>query len=180
MQYNKLQVKPIMKKEEILVKIKKAEIVKEGQFKLRSGATSNFYLDVRKLFGDPDLLSAISGVIRKMLPDDTTCIAGSGYGGLPFAAAVALINKTKLSAVRNEEKSHGIKKSVEGYVPGKKDRVVIVEDLFTTGSSILDTAKELKRGGAKVIGAIVVINRSKIRNFLIPLQHLFTLEEIAN
>ena len=81
---------------------------------------------------------------------------------------------------RNEKKSHGIKKSIEGYAPGMKDEVVIIDDLFTTGSSILDTAKELKKGGAKVIGAIVVIKRSKIRNFLIPLQHLFTLEEIAN
>ncbi len=169
-----------MKKQDLLAKIKKARIVKKGQFKLRSGATSNLYLDVRKLFGDPDLLSAISGAIRKMLPDGTTCIAGSGYGGLPFAAAVALVSKTKLSAVRNEKKSHGIKKSVEGYVPGMKDRAVIIDDLFTTGSSILDTAKELKKGGAKVIGAIVIIKRSKIRNFLIPLQYLFTLEEIIN
>ncbi|MDO8574830.1 MAG: hypothetical protein Q7R61_00955, partial [bacterium] len=73
-----------------------------------------------------------------------------------------------------------IKNPIEGYIPGVKDRVVIVDDLFTIGSSILDTAKELKKEGAKVIGAIVVIKRSKIRNFLIPLQYLFTLEEIIN
>ncbi len=169
-----------MKKQELLAKIKKAEIVKKGRFKLRSGAISNLYLDVRKLFGDPDLLSAISGAIRKMLSDGTTCIAGSGYGGLPFASAVALVSKTKLSAVRNEKKNHGIKKLIEGYVPTKKDKIVIVDDLFTTGSSILNTAKELKKTGARIIGAIVVIKRSKIRNFLIPLQYLFTLEEIIN
>lgn len=169
-----------MKKEKLLAKIKKVGIVKEGQFKLRSGITSNLYCDARKLFGDPNLLLAISRTIYKILPKGTTCIAGSGYGGLPFAAAVALVSKTKLSAIRNEKKNHGIKKSIEGYVPGTKDRVVIVDDLFTTGSSILDTAKELKKEGAKVIGAIVVIKRSKIRNFLIPLQYLFTFEEIIN
>src|SRR3989338_8803440 len=91
-----------------------------------------------------------------------------------------LLAKNKLSAVRNEIKNHGIKKSIEGYVPEMKDRVVIIDDLFTTGSSILDTAKELKKEGANIIGAIVVINRSKTRNFSIPLQHLFTLEEIIN
>jgi orotate phosphoribosyltransferase len=169
-----------MKKEKLLAKIKKVEIVRKGQFKLRSGITSSLYCDTRKLFGDPNLLLAISRTICKILPKGTTCIAGSGYGGLPFAAAVALVGKIKLSAVRNEKKSHGIKKSIEGYVPGMKDKIVIIDDLFTTGSSILDTAKELKKGGAKVIGAIVVIKRSKIRNFLIPLQYLFTLEEIIN
>lgn len=169
-----------MKKEILLAKIKKVGIVRKGKFKLRSGVTSNLYCDVRKLFGEPNLLFAISRAICKMLPKGTTCVAGSGYGGLPFAAAVALVSKTKLSAVRNETKSHGIKKSIEGYIPGMKDGVVIVDDLFTTGSSILDTAKELKKEGAKIIGAIVVINRSKIRNFQIPLQHLFALEEIIN
>lgn len=169
-----------MKKEILLSKIKKAGIVRKGQFKLRSGIISNLYCDARKLFGDPNLLLDISRTICKMLPKGTTCIAGSGYGGLPFAAAVALISKTKLSAVRNETKSHGIKNPIEGYIPGVKDRVVIVDDLFTIGSSILDTAKELKKEGAKIIGAIVVIKRSKIRNFQIPLQHLFTLEEIIN
>ena len=169
-----------MKKEILLAKIKKIGIVKKGQFKFRSGTTSNLYCDVRKLFGNPNLLFAISHTICKMLPKGTTCVAGSGYGGLPFAASVALISKTKLSAVRNEIKNHGIKKSIEGYVPEMKDRVVIVDDLFTTGSSILDTAKELKKEGANIIGAIVVINRSKTRNFSIPLQHLFTLEEIIN
>jgi len=169
-----------MKKEILLAKIKKIGIIRRGQFKLRSGMASDLYCDARKLFGDPNLLLAISCAICKMLPKDTTCVAGSGYGGLPLAAAVALVGKTKLSAVRNETKSHGIKTSIECYIPGMKDRVVIVDDLFTTGSSILDTAKELKKEGAKIIGAIVVIKRSKIRNFSIPLQHLFTFEEIIN
>ncbi|MBI2446484.1 MAG: hypothetical protein HYV51_01530 [Parcubacteria group bacterium] len=169
-----------MKKEILLAKIKKAGIVRKGQFKLRSGITSDLYCDARKLFGDPKLLFAIASTICKMLSKGTTCVAGSGYGGLPFAVTVALIGKIKFSAVRNETKSHGIKKSIEGYVPGTKDRVVIVDDLFTTGSSILDTAKELKKEGTKIIGAIVIINRSKIKKFPIPLQHLFTLEEIID
>jgi orotate phosphoribosyltransferase len=169
-----------MTKQELLTKIKKAEIVKSGQFKLRSGITSNLYLDVRKLFGDPNLLFAISDTIRKILPDDTTCIAGSGYGGLPLATAVALASKVRLAAVRNETKGHGIKKSIEGHLPNKNDKIVIVDDLFTTGSSILSTVKELKKTGAKIIGAVVVIKRAEPKKFPIPLQCLFALQDILN
>lgn len=169
-----------MKKQELLARIKKAEIVKKGQFKLRSGAVSNLYLDVRKLYGDPDLLTAISGAIKKILPGGTTCIAGSGYGGLPFATAVALASGARLIAVRNETKSHGIKKSVEGYMPNKNDKIVIVDDLFTTGSSILSTARELKKTGAKIIGAVVVIKRAEPKKIPIPLQCIFTLQDILN
>lgn len=169
-----------MKKQKLLARIKKAEIVHGGQFKLRSGVASNLYLDVRKLYGDPNLLFAISDAIKKILSKGTTCIAGSGYGGLPFAATVALVSKAKLIAVRNETKSHGIKKSIEGYIPNKNDKVVIVDDLFTTGSSILSTANKLKKTGAKIMGAIVIVQRSEAKNFPIPLQHLFTLQDILN
>ena len=169
-----------MRKQELLRKIKRSRIVKKGQFKLRSGAVSNLYLDVRKLFGNPSLLYAISDSIQRMLPNNTTCVVGSGYGGLPFATAVALTSKIKLVAVRNEIKDHGINKPIEGYIPTRKDRVVIIDDLFTTGSSMLETAKRLKKTNAKIIGAIVVVKRAETKNFSIPLQHLFMLDDILN
>ena len=171
---------PAMEKKKLLLKIKKIKIISEGQFKLRSGLVSNLYCDVRKLFGNPGLLSAISDTIVEMLPKGTTCVAGSGYGGLPLASAVALAGKIKLIMVRNETKNHGIKKSIEGYIPNRKDKIVIIDDLFTTGSSILSTVSELKKTRANITGAIVIIKRAEIKKFPIPLQYLFTLEDIVN
>ena len=164
----------------ILRQIRKANIVKTGKFKLRSGAYSDYYIDIRKLYGDPSLLLNISKEIKKILSSNVNCIAGSGYGGLPLASAVSLVARKNFIAVRNEKKDHGVSKAVEGYVPMKKDRIVIVDDIFTTGSSLLDTIKQLSKTGSKVVGAIVIVKRGKIGKFPVPIRYLFEADKILN
>ncbi len=144
-----------------LVKIlKDKDILKFGNFTLRSGIKTNYYCDIKEALGSPRLLSLFANELVKVVPKNTTCIAGSGYGGITLASLVAYKLKLPLVLVRDNIKNHGIKKSIDGYLPTKKDKICIVDDVFTTGSSIRETKEKLMPTKAKFTKAIVVLNRS--------------------
>lgn len=150
-----------------LVKIlKKKNILKFGDFTLRSGVKTNYYCDIKEAFGDPKLLNLIANELVKIVPKNATCIAGSGYGGIPPASLVAYKLKLPLVLVRDKIKGHGTRKSIDGYVPASKDRICIVDDVFTTGSSIKKTKEKLLKTKAKFTRAIVVLDRSNKKEVL--------------
>lgn len=138
-------------------------IIHRKPVKLRSGKVANFYCDIKKAYGYPDILNALADAIGKKLKKSETCIAASGYGGLPLGAVVASRFCRKLVAVRDTEKKHGKRGLIDGYFPTKKDRVVIVDDVLTTGSSIKATLKVLTKARIKVSRAIVVVQRAKAK-----------------
>ena len=150
-----------MSKNSIINLLKKEEIIKYGNFKLRSGLNSNYYCDIKKALGKPKLLEIIVREISKLIPKETTCIAGSGYGGITLASLVSYKKKLPLILVRDKVKNHGTKKTIDGYIPNKKDFVCIVDDVFTTGSSISDTRQKLSPTKCKFVKPLVFLNRSK-------------------
>lgn len=145
---------------------------------LRSGKVSNFYCDIKKAFGYPDILNALADEIGAKLSGEITCVAASGYGGLPLASVIASRFNKKFTAVRNSEKNHGKGGMIDGYIPKENDVVIIVDDVITSGSSIKETWSVLKNLGIRVDSAIVVIKRGD-PELPIPYSFIFTVAEIA-
>lgn len=161
----------------LLKRLREIEVIYEEKIILRSGKPSKYYCDIKKAFGYPDILNALADEVGKKLPKSTTCIAASGYGGIPIGSVVASRFNKKFVAVRSSEKNHGKKGLIDGYVPKEKDWVVIVDDVLTTGSSLKETLTVLKKLNTQIRSAIVIVERGHPK-LPIPYSHVFTVEEI--
>ena len=142
---------------------------------LASGQKSDVYIDVKKAYGDPSLLRELADGMIDLLGKDVTCVAGSDYGGLALSAVMSVRKNLKLTMVRKEPKGYGLRNQIEGYVPKEIDRVAVVDDVFTTGGSMLKIIKVLA-GQTNVEGAYVVVKRTE-DEFLYKLKWLFTLKD---
>ena len=153
-------------KKDLVTLLKEKEIFKRGKFTLRSGKTSDYYIDLREAIGDMEILKKIINKLVLLIPQKTTCIAGSGYGGIALASLVAFKKKLPLTLVRDKVKNHGTKNVIEGYIPTSNDAVCIIDDVFTTGSSVSDSKKKLSFTKTKFTKPVVVLNRSKSKSVL--------------
>jgi orotate phosphoribosyltransferase len=131
-----------------------------GHFVLRSGKTSNYYFDKYLFETRPDLLGGVASLIADMLPSEIDRLAGPELGAVALAAAVSLASGVPFVIVRKEQKDYGTNKAIEGVVnPG--ERVVLVEDVLTTGGEALRSAGVLKDAGVNVVGIIGVVDREE-------------------
>lgn len=163
------------------VDLKKANIVVKGKFKLTSGKTADFYCDFKKVYESPRILKKIAGALSKRIKGKVTCIAATGYGGVPLATAISLKLKLPLTLVRSEKRTHGLKKQIEGYMPTAKDSVAIIEDVCTYGTSLVKIIDALKITRAKINGCYIVILRPEMSlPFKYPLNCLIKAEELLN
>lgn len=154
-------------------------IIIRKRIKLTSGHISDFYCDHKKVFENPRLVKRIVGELTKKIKGKVTCVAGTGYGGIPLATAVSLSLNLPLVLVRGEARIHGLKKSIEGYIPGPKDSVAIIEDVCTYGTSLLKIVKALKKTKAKIAGCYVVILRPEMKlPFKYPFYYLTKASDI--
>jgi|SRR3989344_233852 len=159
--------------------LKKADIIIKKRVKLTSGKTADFYFDFKKAYENPGLLKKISNVLALKIKGKATCIAATGYGGIPLATAVSLRLRLPLTLVRSEKRTHGLKKQIEGYAPTAKDLVAVVEDVCTYGTSLIKITDALKETKAKINGCYVVILRPEMKlPFKYPLHHLMKAEEL--
>ncbi len=136
----------------------KIGVVQFGQFRLKSGLISPIYIDLRLLVSYPDVLRRVglelARIIEPLKPD---LVAGVPLAGLPIATAVSLVSGIPMVYPR-EPKDHGTGKTVEGkFEPGQ--RVVLVDDLITTGTSKLEAVSILSQAGLVVQDIAVVIDR---------------------
>src|SRR3989344_7232180 len=127
-----------MTRQELTRKLLDFGIIHKGKVTLRSGKETDFYIDLKKAYGYPKLLAALVTEMNKLVPQKATCIATIGQGGIPLAVLVSQKLNLKLVLVRDKPRKHGTKKTIDGYIPLRKDKVVVVDDVFTTGSSIRD------------------------------------------
>ncbi len=151
-----------MNKNTILTHLNSLQVVTYEKHRLRSGEVSNYYCDMRKIFGHPETFTALAAEVVKRLPSTTTAIAASGYGGLPLGALVSHLSKLPFIGVRGETKVYGAGGRLAGYVPQATDKIVIVDDVLTSGSSLRETSEGLAATGAEVIAAVVLVRRNHV------------------
>lgn len=143
--------------------LKECGAIKFGDFTLASGKKSSYYVDIKKASTNPRILKLIAQRISEILKhhfifaDYIGCVA---LGGVPIAVAVSLETGLPLIIIRKEAKEYGIK----GQVIGEFDRdksVVMVEDVATTGGSVLRAVKTLRDEEMDVRYVIVVVDREE-------------------
>ncbi|HYU64804.1 MAG TPA: phosphoribosyltransferase family protein [Candidatus Paceibacterota bacterium] len=157
------------------------QIIKKQRVKLTSGLIADFYVDMKAAYASAKMLKLLASKIARRIKNNATCIAGTGYGGLPLASAIALEKNLKLVLIREKARKHGRNTLIDGYVPIKNDNVILVDDVFTTGSSLKRMAKTLKKTKAKILSAHVVVDRSNRSNKLrlsFPISALIRVEEL--
>lgn len=133
--------------------------VKFGEFRLKSGMVSPIYFDLRLLASEPAILSRAAAAYRPLLTElQFERLAGLPYAGLPIATAIALGMGRPMVYPRKRVKSYGTQSEVEGrFQPG--ERVVLVDDLATTGGSKFEAIERLEREGLIVQAVAVLIDR---------------------
>jgi orotate phosphoribosyltransferase len=129
-----------------------------GEFTLRSGRKSNYYLDKYRFETQPDVLKALGQMLADRVTARTDRIAGAELGAVPLAAAASMASGKPCVFIRNQKKDYGTAKQIEGVLnPG--DHVLIVEDVLTTGGQVLEAAKTLTDVGAMIERIVAVIDR---------------------
>lgn len=132
----------------------------EGEFTLRSGRKSRFYLDKYLFETQPDILAALGREFASRLAPQTTRIAGAELGGVALAAAASMASGIPFLIVRNARKDYGTSKPFEGALKAG-DVVTLVEDIATTGGQVLEAAKVLQQAGATVARIVAVVDRGE-------------------
>jgi len=165
-----------MTRKNLLERLREIKIIDKREIKLRSGAVSSFYCDIKKVYGYPEVMNALVDLIKNKISKNITCIAASGYGGIPLASVISSRLNKKLILVREKPKKHGRGGYIDGYIPNKKDKIAIVDDVITSGSSIRSTIRTLKKMKVKTSYAIVVVERRKVK-LPIPYYFIFNVEE---
>jgi len=153
-----------------------------GRFILRSGAESNTYFDKYLFESDPVLLRAIAGKMAADVPADTEILAGLEMGGIPVVTALSQVTGLPCAFIRKEAKTHGTCKYAEGPpLAGRK--VVLVEDVVSSGGAILDALAMLAADSVAPSIALAVIDRQTggreaLQDQGVELRAAFTMAEI--
>lgn len=150
-----------------LLKLIKEKAVMRGERTLASGKKSDFYIDGKQVTLDPQGIFLTAKVILNMLHGvSVDAIGGPTLGADPMASAVSLLSSQtgrpiRAFIVRKEAKKHGMQKMVEGPAIREGDQVVMVEDVITTGGSVLTAIKEIESLKARVVKVICLVDRNE-------------------
>lgn len=150
---------PAMTTAELAERVRAAAFL-EGDFTLRSGRKSSFYIDKYLFETRPDILAELGRRLAERRSPSTTRIAGAELGGVPLAAAAALAADLPFIIVRNARKDYGTARPFEGRLEAG-DRVLLVEDVATTGGQVLEAAAVLTAAGAAVEKIVAVLDRGE-------------------
>jgi len=140
-----------------------AHSLKTGNFTLKSGKASTWFLDTKQTACRPDGIVLVADVALSLLPDEVVAIGGLTMGADPVAFGIAAVAATRgrslrSFSVRKEAKDHGITGRIAGALqPG--DKVAIVEDTVTRGTSIFDAVTAVREFGATPVFITVIVDR---------------------
>ncbi len=172
-----------MKKEFFILRLHDIGAIKFGEFTLKSGKKSPFYFDLRDMISYPDILNtAVNLIVDKIEDLDFDYISGIPYTALPIATLVADILDKPLIYARKEEKSYGTKNTIIGKFE-KGSKCLIIDDLITSGESIIEISEKFNKEGIETIDFSVLIDRSdnakqKLSNAGFNLHPIFELDEV--
>jgi orotate phosphoribosyltransferase len=135
----------------------------EGDFVLRSGRRSTFYLDKYRFSTDPQLLEAIGARLAETVgrvDPKAVRLAAPALGAVPLAAAASLTSRRPFLIVRGEAKGYGTGNRLEGaFSPG--ERVCLVEDVVTSGGAAVEAVRAVREAGLECANAVCVVDREE-------------------
>lgn len=143
--------------------IKQTEALKFGEFVLTSGKTSPFYIDMRLFISYPDIFNRLCEIYFKMIKKEkleADKIAGIPTSGLPIATLISYKLRLPMIYVRKEPKSHGKTRMIEGVL-NPNDKVVLVDDLVTSGKSLIKAARAIREDKGIVKHAVALLDREQ-------------------
>jgi orotate phosphoribosyltransferase len=141
---------------ELAQRVRQAALL-EGDFLLRSGRRSKYYLDKYLFAAQPDILQAM-GKEFAAYADDVDVIAGPELGAVSLAAATSMASGKPFAIVRKAKKDYGTAKLIEG-TPVEGKRVLLVEDVGTTAGAALEAVATLKEAGAEIVRMVFALDR---------------------
>ncbi|MBU1090794.1 MAG: orotate phosphoribosyltransferase [Candidatus Omnitrophica bacterium] len=173
-----------------LLQLLKEKALKKGEFILSSGKKSNYYLDGRIITLTPEGAYLVASIILELIKDkNIDAIGGPALGADPISGAVAVLSHIKkipikTFIVRKRAKMHGAGRQIEGPELKSKDRVILVDDVATTGGALLEAVSALKEKGVEIEGAIVIVDRDQgakqsLAKEGIRLSAIFNLEDLG-
>lgn len=146
-----------MKKDILIQHLKDCGAIKFGRFVLTSGAISDYYIDIKKASTEPKILKFIAQQMNEYV-NGYDMLAGMELGAVPLVVALSLESGIPYVIIRKEKREHGTGKQIEGGdVKGKN--VLIVEDVTTSGGSVIKSIQILRENNAEVEKVIAVVDR---------------------
>jgi orotate phosphoribosyltransferase len=171
------------KRRKLLAIISRASLLQGGEFRLTSGRSSTFFIDLKKTMLDPEGGSLLADLLfEKIRGEDVDCIGGMETGAIPLVAALCLRSwpekPIKGFFIRKEAKGHGTDQRVDGLLE-RGSRVILFEDVTTTGGSALRAVDEARHYQCAILKVITVVDRlegaeENFRKAGIPFEALFT------
>lgn len=150
-----------LQKTPLILSLHQIGCVQFGEFTLKSGQRSTVYLNLRKIISHPQLLAAIAEAMWLQTQEaNYNLVCGVPYTALPIATALSLAHNVPMIMRRKEKKDYGTKQMIEGeFKVGQ--RCLVIEDVITTGGSILETTHELIAHQLQVQDVIALIDREQ-------------------
>ena len=172
-------------RQEIVEYIHNLSCFKIGEFTLKSGVKSPYYLDLRNLISSSSVINKICNYINTIeyiSLEQYQRIGGVPYGAIPIATALSLFNKIPMVMIRKEAKKYGTKKLVEGIYK-QNDSMLLIEDVITSGLSLLETIDKIESEGIRIGMIIVLVDRQSgglelLRSKGYNIRALFTVTDI--
>jgi len=146
-----------MEKAELIKLLKKCGAIQFGKFVLTSGAVSDYYIDIKKAITTPEILKEIINKMKEFT-QGYDLIAGMELGAVPLITALSIETGIPFVIIRKEKREHGTNKQIEGQEI-KEKRVLLIEDVTTSGGSVLKSIKLIRENKGLVDEVITVVDR---------------------
>jgi len=176
------------KRQKLLAIIGRASVLQGREFRLTSGGTSNFFVDLKKTMLDPEGASLLADLLFDMIKTEKVdCVGGMETGAIPIVAALCMRSwpekPVKAFFIRKEAKGHGTDQRVDGLLD-QGSRVILFEDVTTTGSSVMRAVDQTRQFQCTIVKVITVVDRlegaaENFRQAGITFEALFTRRDFS-
>ena len=157
-------------------------VIKTGDFVLKSGKKSKYYVDFRSLISKPKLFSQLASMLGNLLPNNKDFfLCGLPYAGIPYCVFISTHKEIPMIMLRKEQKKYGTRKMIEGNIRSGEE-VVLIDDILTSGTSIIESLEYLKDYKVKKI--VVILDRceggkQKLENMGFEVISLFKIDDFT-